>query len=269
MLNRYIFILVALFVIVGCRKEEIKPLSKYSYIEGRYSGIGKMILKQYVTDARYEIYAPDAFDTFNVKYYNDSFIAVDGVTLKLDSASPNILIYYTSHWYYQYNTGYSMKVTYDINKKHLEYRSSESDAYTYRWYMVNTDKYLPNPLVGQYVASIQGVRNLSGFGHDTFASRNIVYSNDWEDSTYAISKAIDFFRVNDSTISFHGNPLDFSDSLMHYKLTDYAANTVIFQTYHTIRYEVSTLRYNYATNKITFEQHNFDDHRNRYLKIEQ
>ena len=83
------------------------------------------------------------------------------------------------------------------------------------------------------------------------------------------NKAIDFFRVNDSTISFHGNPLDFSDSLMHYKLTDYAANTVIFQTYHTIRYEVSTLRYNYATNKITFEQHNFDDHRNRYLKIEQ
>ncbi len=40
MLNRYIFILVAIFVIVGCRKEEIKPLSKYSNLDGSHTGIG-------------------------------------------------------------------------------------------------------------------------------------------------------------------------------------------------------------------------------------
>lgn len=271
MLNRYIFILVAIITLGACKKkEEDKPISKYSYIEGRYTGIGRMILKHYRMDTRDEIYAPDAFDTFNVKYYNDSFITVDGVTLKLDSASENILMYSNSHWYYQFNTGYSMELIYDINQKSIAFTSSESDAYTYRWYTVNTDKYLPNPLVGQYLPSIIGVRTLSGLGFDTFNIYSTLTSSYiWKDSMYAINKTIEFIRVNDSTISFRGNPLDFYDTVMHYKLTDYAANTITFQTYHTTDYEVSTLSYNYATSKITFEQHNFDDHRNRYLKIDQ
>jgi hypothetical protein len=187
----------------------------------------------------------------------------------LDSASESSLTYSDDYWNHIYHTGHYIKISYDINKKSLKYRSGSSDAYGNQSYTVYTDKYLPNPQTAQYIASIQGVRNLSGLGFDTFNIYSTLTSSYiWEDSMYAFNKTVDFFRVNDSTISFRGNPLDFHDTVMHYKLTDYAANTITFQTYHTIDYEVSTLSYNYATNKITFVQHNFNDHRNRYLKIE-
>jgi hypothetical protein len=216
---------------------------------------------------------PDAFSAFYLRYVNDSTVVVDSDTLGLDSSSANIRIYSNYYWHHVYNRGHSEELTHDLNSNSFELRRGSGDPYGYRRHSVNTYKYVPNPLVGQYSAAIQGVNELSGFGYDTIAYYAGIDSGYvWRDSIYAIKKNISFNKANDSTINFQGNLriLYYEwDTVLHYKQTDYTANTVTYQNFHEDYYAVATLIYNYATNKITFEQHNISGRSRRYLKIEQ
>ena len=94
---RYTYMFICLLCLFACRKKDntpvkvTNPVSTPSDTAIRYTGIGEMIVFDHRFDTFGPQYAPDAFDTFNLRFVSDSVAMVNGQLLTLDSLDSNYM----------------------------------------------------------------------------------------------------------------------------------------------------------------------------------
>ncbi len=182
----------------------------------------------------------DAFEEVQIRRISDSVLIINGIPVSYKGLF-NPPMY--AHFSNVYDI-YSYELNYDPDKKHFSYNYGWGNKYS-TYYASLSDKYKPNPFLHSYVDSIKGSWTLTGTRSDQ------VYPN--VDTTYDVALDVTFTVRNDSTIVFSGQLLGLEDSVLHYKYTDSINLQAVWQTFHTYAI-ASTLRYNYSSNIITFEQ---------------
>ncbi len=214
------------------------PYDKWKKMNGRWYGVGS---STYPLDP---IQAPDAFVQFDVVAVNDNAVVVYNDTLYYQpSASGNDYALFATP-----GPGY-MKLTYYFDDGSLKLSEATPSSRGYFSLVAYTRGVHPNVMMKGYLSDMQGTRTLSGTLFDTFQA-----IGGMTDTTAELKLALTIKKVSSSSLSFNSSTyLDF-DTVLHYKYTDAAAKTVVFQNLHSYGFDVTTLTYNYETRAIQLER---------------
>jgi hypothetical protein len=246
----WVFILLFIFF-TACRKQE----QHFNLQSGNHIWIG-------TGGENSGPFPPDAFTQFSVVVVDNKTIVANDDTLTYRSSDGSIMKFEFDPPYSHYpNLNYSI-VYYNTKDNTMEYSYSIGSSMGDAFMKLSTAVYKPNKLLHTYLPNLTGIKKLAGTVYDTFMLRQP------NDSLYTLNFKITFRAIDDSTIVFDNNILGLYDSVLHYKVTDAAAKTVTFQTFHTEVYNISTLTYNYDTQKIVFEQQDRSGGWLRYLRSE-
>jgi hypothetical protein len=192
---------------------------------------------------------PDAFVAISINYANRAAITAGNnyntyyMQYNKTYSSPNSIAF---SW--TYSTDFAT-LYYDPTTKHFSFRYGSSTSSGGVSTEVTDSGYKPNPFLRSYLNNICGTRNLIGTVYDSQYSPAPHF-----DTSYDVNANITFTAINDSTIHFNKHILaNMGDSILHYKYTDSLNEQIVWQTFHT-QTVMSTLRYNYTTQALTFEQ---------------
>ena len=153
-------------------------------------------------------------------------------------------------------------LTYDVASGSALYEGQAHGSSGGNWFSLSTVSYNPNSSVKQYISNIAGAKSLSGWVYDT-----LLYHPSDPYTSRAVDTNITFSVLNDSTLSFDCDLIRVGDHMLHYKLTDYTVNSIVFQTFHMYNYEISTLTYYYLTDSIVFEQRTIGTAESHYVRL--
>lgn len=263
-----LFALFSVWGVAGCRKKDNpKPDSQTTYntihLSGKWTGIG-------TASSSNSYDSPDAFDEFDVVVVNDSVIVVWSDTLYLDPAFLTVGIMKFSPRMSPHSST-ETELSYSVKHKSIAFYRGSRTSYGSASMRISTALYHPNPSIGTFVDNIAGLKAMSGTLYDTSWFRPFP-----SDSGGPVDVSITFTKIDDSTLTFDndvlrivGPPSPYNENhLLHYKLTDSLAKTVVFQNFHLYGVAITTLTYYYETQTLMFEQQLRATAHFAYLKLQ-
>lgn len=241
-MKQTLLVLLILFAVLGCKKKNTaKPDTIPKPTPGTYICMGESYTS-------FEPYCRDAFKPVTITYVSDSVIGVGNPVENLvydtsSTTTDEIHFHYASYRSYR-------GLVYFPKTRHIIYYTSASASMGSTSTSLSDSLYKPEPLLHSYVNEITGSHAFNGVFYDSTYPPATTY-----DSTANLNSNITFAVINDSTLQFDKQFVDmgFTDSVLHYRSTDYINHEIVWQTYHTLN-RTSTLRYNYITHAINFTQ---------------
>lgn len=260
-MKNFLYIPLILVAFASCRKDNstTQPAQSTQTSDSSKNTIAKMNGTWIWMGGASQYYSPrwsDAFTRYSVLAIDSSAVMIWGIKYDFDSFD-------AGRQCYQYKLYQHSPFSHDyVYYYPIENRLARDWGNNYNYGSLSTGLYKPNHSLKDYIPFMVGAKTLTGTAYDTALYRTPI------DSSYAISTMINFTAIDDTTIVYDKDFFGIDDDTLHYKMTDEATQTVVFQNFHVIYPDYSTLTYNYATRSLIFEQQIQGNGWSKYLKLQ-